>query len=120
MIVASCNTLRNHKLKFSYTRTSKNPVLLYYSFNCTVNFVFVSQKRKWSWNDLDWGLKAFESAFAYTEVETPAMEVPLFWRGCYLVIKKGRRFKTSTHYSYLKINEWSFTDLYYVEYGVYV
>lgn len=44
MVVASCNTLRNHEPKFSYTRTSKNPVLLYYSFNSTVSFVFVSQK----------------------------------------------------------------------------
>jgi len=63
---------------------------------------------------LDWGLKAVKSAFAYIEVETPAMEILLFWHGCYLVIKKGRRLKTSTHYSYLKINECSFTDLCYV------
>jgi hypothetical protein len=49
-----------------------------------------------------------------------AMEVPLFWRGCYFVIKKGRKLKTSTHYSNLKINECSFTDLCYVEYGVYM
>jgi hypothetical protein len=69
---------------------------------------------------LDWGLKAVESAFAYIEVKTPAVEVLLFWRGCYLVIKKGRRLKTSTHYLYLKINECSFTDLCYVEYGVYM
>jgi len=43
-IVASCNTVRNHKLKFSYTRTSKKPTLLYYSFNSTVNFVFIAKR----------------------------------------------------------------------------
>jgi hypothetical protein len=46
MIVASCNTLRNRKLNFPYTRTSKNPVLLwvYYSFNGIVSFVLIAKR----------------------------------------------------------------------------
>jgi len=49
------------------------------------------------------GLKDVESAFAYIEeqVETPAMKVPLFWHGCYLVIKKegGLKQVPTTHIS---------------------